>query len=113
MVHFYCTTKVITIEIKEVELLFHCYRDIELQVYIRNGKLIGDSSVWERERWSIPAFIRKDDLSRTAWKVIYSDDNPNKVIAEECVPYDSTNLEPDRLSGHRAAEIHLTRLLES
>lgn len=75
--------------------------------------IIGDSPGWEREKWPIPAFIRKDDLSRTAWRVTYSDDDPSAVVAEERIPYDSTGLERDSLAGDKAAEVHLTQLIEA
>jgi len=75
--------------------------------------IIGDSSCWERERWRIPAFIRRDDLSRTAWRVIYADDDPNTVVTEERTPYETTELEPNSLHGHKAAEIYLSQVLEA
>ncbi len=75
--------------------------------------VIGDSPHWERERWPIPAFIRRDDLSRTAWRVIYSDDDPNSIPSEQRIPYETTGLEPDSLHGHRAAEIYLSQILEA
>jgi len=74
--------------------------------------IIGDSLRWERERWPIPAFIRKDPLSQTAWRVTYSDNDPNSVPSEVRIPYETTGLEPDRYSGHKAAEIHVSKVLE-
>src|SRR5262245_42361437 len=38
--------------------------------------IIGASPVWDREKWPIPPFIRRDPLSERAWRVIYADDNP-------------------------------------
>jgi hypothetical protein len=75
--------------------------------------IIGDSTRWERQRWPIPAFIRREDPSRTAWRVVYCDDDPNSVPTEERIPYETTGLESDRLSGHKAAEIRLSQLLEA
>jgi hypothetical protein len=72
--------------------------------------IIGDSPLWQRERWPIPAFIRKAEVGRIAWRVIYSDEDPSKVISEQHVPYDTSGLEPDRLSGHKAAEFHIAQL---
>jgi hypothetical protein len=51
-------------------------------------------------------------LSKTAWLVTYSDDDPNTVVSEERIPYETTGMAPDSLSGHKAAEVQLTRLLE-
>jgi len=75
--------------------------------------VIGDSSSWDRERWPIPAFVRRDDLSRTAWRVVYSDDDPNRIVVEERIPYETTELEPNSLYGHKAAESYLSQILET
>jgi hypothetical protein len=75
--------------------------------------IIGDSLHWNRQDWPIPPFIRRDDLSRSAWRVIYSDDDTNKVVSEERIPYETQGLQDDVLSGHKAAEIHLSRLFEA
>lgn len=74
--------------------------------------IIGDSAQWEREKWPIPAFIRRDPLSRTAWRVVYADDDPNSVPSEVRIPYETAGLEPDRLSGGKAAEVRLSKILE-
>jgi hypothetical protein len=75
--------------------------------------VIGDSPRWERERWPMPAFIRKDDLSRTAWRVIYSDDDPNSVVSEQRIPYETAELESAGLYGAKAVEAVLSQLLEA
>lgn len=75
--------------------------------------VIGDSPCWEHERWPIPAFIRRDDLSRTAWRVIYSDNDPNTVVSEQRISYDTAGLEPNSLHGHKAAEVYLTQILKA
>jgi hypothetical protein len=74
--------------------------------------VIGDSVPWERERWSMPAFIRRDDLGRAAWRVLYSDDDPNTILSEQRVPYETTELESAGLYGDQAAEALLSQLLE-
>lgn len=73
--------------------------------------LVGESENWDREKWPIPHFIRKDDISRTAWRVVYADDNPNEVILEAPVPYETSGYERDALLGAGAAEIVVTQLL--
>ncbi len=73
--------------------------------------IIGDSPNWRRERWPSPFFLRKEDLGKVAWRVEYDDDNPNRVISERRVPYDSTEYEGDGLYGAGAAEIVVSRML--
>jgi hypothetical protein len=73
--------------------------------------IIGDSPKWEREKWPMPDFIRRDDIGKVAWRVVYADDNPNQVIAEQRIPYDSSGYESDGLDGAGAAEIIITKML--
>lgn len=73
--------------------------------------ILGDSPNWKREEWPMPAFIRRDDILSIAWRVEYADDNPNQVISEQRIPYDSVELERDEFYGAGAAEIALTRIL--
>lgn len=73
--------------------------------------IVGDSPQWERDKWPIPAFIRRDDIGKVAWRVLYADDNPLQVISEQRIPYDSTGYERDALSGAGAAEAHVSRML--
>jgi hypothetical protein len=75
--------------------------------------VIGDSPRWERERWPMPALIRRDDLSRTAWRVIYSDDDPNTVVSEQRIPYETAELGSAGLYGAKAVEAVLSQLLEA
>lgn len=73
--------------------------------------IIGRGASWERSEWPMPVFVRKDPLSRKAWRVHYSDKDPNRIELEEPEPYESA-LECDALFGAGAAEVELTRLLE-
>jgi hypothetical protein len=73
--------------------------------------IIGEAADWRREKWPTPAFIRRDDIGRIAWQVEYSDENPNQVVAERRVPYETAGFEKDGLLGAGAAEIVLTKLL--
>ena len=95
-------------------------RTSELGLMDGSWPIIGNSPRWERERWSIPAFIRREPLldipgetlpPPRAWRVIYSDEN--KVVSEHRIPYETTGLEPDGFSGHKAAEIHLSQILDA
>ena len=65
---------------------------------------------WHREEWPMPSFLRKDDLSRKAWLVRYSDRDANRVESESPTGYDG-DLERDAVVGAGAAEVILTRLL--
>jgi hypothetical protein len=73
--------------------------------------IVGNSPDWERESGPSPHFIRRDDISRTAWRVVYSDEDPNKVAREERIPYESTELESAGLYGTKAVEAVLSQIL--
>lgn len=79
---------------------------------LRNGEwpVIGEIPEWRREEWPMPDFVRRDDISKKAWRVRYSDDDVCEVISEQPEPFDST-LERDSLFGAGAVELLLTRLL--
>jgi hypothetical protein len=73
--------------------------------------IVGDSPIWKREEWSIPPFIRRDDIGKVAWRVTYADDNPLQVISEQRIPYDNLEYERDGLHGSGAAELVITGML--
>lgn len=79
-----------------------------------NGEwpVIGVTPSWNRSKWPMPDFVRRDDLSHKAWRVHYCDDDPNRIEWETPTDYD-VDLPPDSLSGYGAVEIVLTRLLDS
>ena len=72
--------------------------------------VIGRDPDWHRDEWPCPRFLRRDELSRRAWIVQYSDRDPNLVESETPTSYDS-KLEDNDLYGAGAAEIVLTKLL--
>lgn len=72
--------------------------------------IIGNTASWKRLEWEIPPFVRRDDLSRKAWRVQYSDADPNSIEHEEPEQYEST-LERDAVLGAGAVELVLTKLL--
>lgn len=81
---------------------------------LHNGEwpLVGESSTWERAEWPIPAFVRTEPISNRKWRVIYSDDDPTKVITEQLISDDMTNdLQKDSLLGAGAVEMALDKLL--
>ena len=73
--------------------------------------IVGTVPHWDRSMWSMPDFVRRSDLSKRAWLVRYSDDDPNRVEAEHPTEFDS-KLGRDSLYGYGAVEIVLTKLLD-
>jgi hypothetical protein len=80
--------------------------------FLLNGKwpIIGKLRNWERGLWPMPDFVRKDDLTKTAWRVRYSEENLTQAILEAREPYDSA-LERAAVFGPGAVELMLTKLL--
>lgn len=75
--------------------------------------IIGEARGWQRSLWAMPRFVRADELSRRAWSVQYADDDPNRVAFEEPIPFGKSDLDRDSVLGAGAAEIVLTKLLDS
>ncbi|MGK4000931.1 Imm26 family immunity protein [Sorangium sp. So ce1024] len=73
--------------------------------------IIGRDPDWQRTEWKAPDFVRRDELSRRAWRVTYSDRDANVVMSEAPLGYDDTGLERDAVHGSGAAEIVLTKML--
>jgi hypothetical protein len=74
--------------------------------------ILGRLSDWDRDRWPLPDFCRRD-ISGKAYRVVYSDENlagPQSEVEisdEEC-----DKLPRDALSGAGAVERILTHLLD-
>lgn len=74
--------------------------------------ILGRLSDWDRDRWPLPDFCRRD-ISGKAYRVVYSDENlagPQSEVEisdEEC-----DKLPRDALSGAGAVERVLTHLLD-
>ena len=72
--------------------------------------IIGQVGKWKRLEWPMPSFIRRDALSCKAWRVQYSDTDPNSIDHQEPTQYES-ELETDSVFGASAAELVLTKIL--
>lgn len=79
---------------------------------LRSGDwpVIGVLHNWTRTDWPVPNFVRRDELSKRAWRVTYADDNICHVIDESPERFDS-GLERDAAFGAGAVELLLGRLL--
>lgn len=73
--------------------------------------IIGQLKGWDEAAWPMPAFIRRDPLSKRAWRTIYDPSDPGRVEQEEAVPFDSAGMDVDALHGAGAVEILATKLL--
>ncbi|MHB1594942.1 MAG: Imm26 family immunity protein [Streptosporangiaceae bacterium] len=81
---------------------------------IAQGKwpLLGRADGWDRREWPTPVFIRYEELTGRSFRVIYDDDDPNKVLREELIaPGEAEQGPKDGLMGAGFAEAALTRLL--
>lgn len=71
----------------------------------------GRISNWDRSKWPMPDFVRKDPLGqRRPILVRYSDSDPNEIESETHVS-DDGGLAMDSMLGYGAVEIMLTKLL--
>lgn len=74
--------------------------------------LLGQLDDWDRAAWSMPVFVRYEELTGRSFKVFYDDDDPNKLIREEQVAPGSAEQGPkDGLMGAGFVEKALTELL--
>lgn len=73
--------------------------------------ILGRTDLWRRVDWPMPYFVRRDELSRRAWRVTYSDEDPNQVLYEEEVDYELGGLDRDSVWGAKFAEASLSKIL--
>jgi Immunity protein 26 len=73
-------------------------------------RIIGSLPNWKRGAWSMSDFVRRDPISKRAWRIRYSDVDPSKLESEVPTEFD-TNLPADLTSGYGAVELKLTKLL--
>lgn len=73
--------------------------------------IVGNVPNWKRSEWPMPDFVRRDPLGKLKPKLVrYADDDPSQPIGEHPVD-DDAGLATDSLSGYRAIEAKLDRLL--
>jgi hypothetical protein len=104
------STNEVALEDLEPSSTIHRVRCGDLGLVKGEWQIVGTVSNWDRSKWPMPEFIRRDDLSKKAWLVRYSDNNPNRIETEFPVEFDS-DMPRDSVSGYGAVEITLTRLL--
>lgn len=80
--------------------------------FLLNGRwpILGRLAQWDRSMWPMPEFVRKDDLTKTASRVRYSEENLTQALSETPEPYDS-GLERAAIFGAGAVELMVTKLL--
>lgn len=74
--------------------------------------ILGIVPNWDRSKWAMVDFTRRDYISQKAWLVRYSDDDPNCVEAEFPIEFD-TESPRDSVSGYGAVEIKISKLLDN
>ncbi|HEU4843464.1 MAG TPA: Imm26 family immunity protein [Burkholderiaceae bacterium] len=74
--------------------------------------VLGETVNWNPAQWPMPAYLRRADALRRAWRVTYNDQDPSRSEREESVPYDTQGMEADSLYGYGSTELLLSRLLE-
>jgi hypothetical protein len=73
---------------------------------------LGADQDWDRAEWSMPVFVRYEELTGRSFRVFYNDDDPNKLIREErAAPGEGKQGPKDGLMGAGFAEKVLTSLL--
>jgi hypothetical protein len=82
----------------------------DLSLICGEWPIIGQTTSWKRSDWPMPPFIRRSELSGRAWRVQYSDADPNAMDREEPESY-NTKLEEDSVFGSGAVELVLTKVL--
>jgi len=84
----------------------------DLSILDGTWPLVGHTDRWDRGAWPTPAFGRLEELTGRAYKVIYDDGDPNRLLREEGIdPRELASMPKDGLSGAGAMETVLTRLL--
>lgn len=84
----------------------------DLSLLDKTWSIIGQLAAWKRDDWPMPPFVRREDITKKAWLVKYSDHDANKVASEEPMDYPKVSeFERDAVLGAGAAEIVMTKVL--
>ena len=65
---------------------------------------------WDRGHWPMPKFVRRDAISRRAFLITYSEDDPKQPVSEERCDFDIA-FETDSVWGAGFAEAILAKAL--
>jgi hypothetical protein len=82
----------------------------DLKLFQGEWQVIGSVPDWDRQRWPIPEFVRRELPGTRVWRVRYSDADPNLLEAETLISGDTT-LDQDRMLGAGAVEKVLSTLV--
>ena len=82
-------------------------------LFLMNGRwpVISHIEDWDRARWPMPRFVRRDEISKRAFLVAYSEDDPKTQLAEERCDFDISGFEKDSVWGAGFAETVLAKAL--
>ena len=75
-------------------------------------EVLGSDPGWDRDRWPVPGFGRREELTGRSWRVEYSDADGIELLGEMIVSdAERERLPEDGLAGAGFVEQRLTRLL--
>ncbi|WP_323101790.1 Imm26 family immunity protein [Intrasporangium sp. YIM S08009] len=82
---------------------------------LRDGRwpVLGTLPDWDRSRWAMPTFARREPITGATFSTRYDDQDPARLVGEERVREELVACSPDDgLMGAGFVEIRLTRLLD-
>jgi hypothetical protein len=74
-------------------------------------RVLGNVADWDRSKWPMPDFVRRDPLGRRKPVLVRHSDTDPMRIETEFVIDDDSGLATDSAYGYGAVEIELTKLL--
>lgn len=75
-------------------------------------KVIGKQPNWDRSKWPVPNFIRREPITGRVWQVTLSNDDPAVVVSEKLVSEEqAAGSGPHLIYGYGAVEKVLSKLL--
>jgi hypothetical protein len=85
----------------------------DLSLFNGEWPILGSLPKWDRSRWPIPFYIRRDTLSKKAWRMQYSDEDPSEEISETPISYETSTFGRNSLLGAGAVEITLRKIMDA